>query len=117
MISTLDRGASLVADDRVVIWTPGGDLYGRAPDTRHGLIEARGLDVLPHPTVGFAQIGISVHCESPDREIERIHLGETETIGGVEVPLLHVRAFEASAPAKLFAALRRLGREAAKAQL
>jgi serine kinase of HPr protein (carbohydrate metabolism regulator) len=117
MIRTLDRGASLVADDRVVVWTSGGALYGRAPDTLQGLIEARGLDVLPHPTVGFAEIRISVRCEPAEGEIERVHLGETETIAGVVTPLLRVRAFEASAPAKLYAALRRLGRETAKAQL
>jgi serine kinase of HPr protein (carbohydrate metabolism regulator) len=117
MLRGLDRGGALVADDRVLVWASGGRLYGRAPDTLRGLIEARGIDVLPCPTVAFCEITLSVHCAPANREIERVHHGESEMIAGVEMPLLHLRALEASAPAKLFISMRRLGREAAKAYL
>ena len=112
MLRGIDRGGSLVADDRVLVWASGGRLYGRAPDPLKGLIEARGLDVLPMPTVAFAEIAISVHCVPLGAEIERVHLGETETIAGVEIPMLRLRALEPSAPAKLVLAMRTLAREA-----
>ena len=113
MLRALDRGASLVSDDRVLVWASGGRLYGRAPDPLKGLIEARGLDVLPMPQVAFAEIAISVHCVPLNAEIERIHAGETETIAGIEIPKLRLRALEPSAPAKLALAVRTLVREAA----
>ena len=31
-LRALDAGFRLVADDRVVVWTSGGRLFGRAPD-------------------------------------------------------------------------------------
>ncbi len=112
MLRGIDRGGSLVADDRVLVWASGGRLYGRAPDTLKGLIEARGLDVLPMPTVPFAEIAISVHCVPLGAEIERVHGHQTETIAGVEIPMLRLRALEPSAPAKLVLAMRTLAREA-----
>ena len=112
MLRGIDRGASLVADDRVLVWSSGGRLYGRAPDTLKGLIEARGLDVLPMPTVAFAEIAMSIHCVPLDAEVERVHAVQTETIAGFEIPMLRIRALEPSAPAKVALAMRTLTRVA-----
>ena len=100
-LRALDQGFRLVADDRVLLWSRDGRLFGRAPDTLHGLIEVRGLDVLAVEPVPFCEIGLVARPGSP----ERIPDPATETILGVETPLLAVDPFESSAPAKLSRAL------------
>jgi serine kinase of HPr protein (carbohydrate metabolism regulator) len=112
MLRGIDRGASLVADDRVLVWASGGRLYGRAPDPLKGLIEARGIDVLPMPTVDFTEIFLSVHCVPLGADVERIQGEACETLAGLEIPMLRLRALEPSAPAKLAHAMRVLAREA-----
>ena len=108
----LDQGFRLVADDRVLVWASGGRLYGRAPDPLKGLIEARGIDVLPMPTVDFTEIFLSVHCVPLGADVERIQGEACETLAGLEIPMLRLRALEPSAPAKLAHAMRVLAREA-----
>ena len=90
-----------MADDRVLVWTDGGRLYGRAPDTLRGLIEARGVDVLAVEPLPFCEIGLFARLETP----ERIPEPATETIIGIAIPRLAVAPFETSAPAKLSRAM------------
>ena len=56
-LRALDRGFRLVADDRVLVWAADGRVFGRAPAPLRGLIEARGLGVIPVEPVAFAEIG------------------------------------------------------------
>ena len=97
----LDLGFRLVADDRVVLWASGGRLWGRAPQTLAGLIEARGLDVVPEAALPFCEVALVVEPGAPERlpEPRRVHRL------GVELPGLVVPYREASAPAKLGRAL------------
>jgi len=96
-LRALDQGFRLVADDRVLVWTDGGRLYGRAPDTLAGLIEVRGVDVLRVQPVAFCEIVLVARLQTP----ERIPDFATETILGAPMPLVEVAPFEPSAPAKL----------------
>lgn len=96
-LRALDHGFRLVADDRVEVWTDAGRLFGRSPDALQGLIEARGLGVLPVPAVEFCQIVLRVRAGTP----ERMPGLATETILGVAVPLLVLNLLESSTPAKL----------------
>jgi serine kinase of HPr protein (carbohydrate metabolism regulator) len=100
-LRALDQGFRLVADDRVLVWTSQGGLYGRAPATLSGLIEVRGVDVLAVEPLALSEIALVVRLGTP----ERIPEPATETILGVAVPLLAVDPFESSAPAKLSRAL------------
>jgi len=100
-LRALDQGFRLVADDRVLVWADGGRLYGRAPDTLSGLIEARGVDVLKVQPVAFCEIVLLARLQSP----ERIPDPATETILGLSTPLVEVAPFETSAPAKLSRAM------------
>jgi len=100
-LRALDQGFRLVADDRVLVWADGGRLYGRAPDTLSGLIEARGVDVLKVQPVAFCEIILLARLQSP----ERIPDPATETILGLSAPLVEVAPFETSAPAKLSRAM------------
>jgi serine kinase of HPr protein (carbohydrate metabolism regulator) len=107
-LRALDDGWTLVADDRVLLWISAGRLFGRAPDTLTGLIEARGLGVLPSPGRDFVGVDLVVHC-APAPELDRMPEPRTEALLGVGVPTIRLAALEASAPAKLGRALSHLG--------
>jgi serine kinase of HPr protein (carbohydrate metabolism regulator) len=96
-LRALDQGFRLVADDRVLLWVAAGRLYGRAPAPLAGLMEVRGVDVLPVAAVAFCEVGLKVRLGPA----ERIPEPATETILGVAVPLLAADPFQLSAPAKL----------------
>jgi serine kinase of HPr protein (carbohydrate metabolism regulator) len=100
-------GFSLVADDRVLVWASGGRLYGRAPDALHGLVEARGIGVLPTPARAFAAIDLAVECVAGP--VERLPEPAQTTHLGHDLPLVRLVATEASAPAKIGRALMALG--------
>lgn len=104
----LDEGFRLVADDRVLIWACGGELYGRAPETLLGRMEARGLGVLAEPALGFCRIVLSVQCGAPER-LPEPSLGEFHEL---KLPQMTLAALESSAPAKLRRAMQHLGRGA-----
>jgi serine kinase of HPr protein (carbohydrate metabolism regulator) len=97
----MEAGLQLVADDRVLLWRSQGRLYGRAPEPLHGLIEVRGLDVIPVPALAFAEVVLAVGPGAPER------LPEPQSVErlGVSLPQLILSYGEASAPAKLGRAL------------
>ena len=105
----LNLGFALVADDRTELWTCRGALYGAAPAPIAGLIEGRGLGILPVPARTLAQIRLLVVCQPPHEPIERLPEPEARTLQGVEAPCLRLHALEASAPVKLRWALSHVG--------
>jgi serine kinase of HPr protein (carbohydrate metabolism regulator) len=100
-LRALDAGFRLVADDRTLLWTEGGRLWGRAPGPLHGLIEMRGLDVVRVAALGFAEVALIAELGTP----ERIPDPDVAEVLGVAVPRLVASAFQASAPAKLSRAI------------
>ena len=100
-LRALDHGFSLVADDRVSLWLSEGALFGRAPDALNGLLEVRGLQVIPVPALPLAQVALVARCGTPDRIPEP----QFAEILGVPVPRIDIDPREASAPAKLSRAL------------
>ena len=106
-LRAVDDGFRLVADDRVLVWESGGRLFGRAPDSLFGLIEARGVGVVRERAIPLAPIVLVVRCGEP----ERIPDPEVASYAGVDVPRLAIQPLDASAPAKLRRALSHLGAE------
>ncbi len=109
MLRAIAWGFRLVADDRTVVWSSGGRVYGRAPDRLSGLIELRGVGIVPEPALPLAEVALTVHCDATGGP-ERMPDAEWDGVAGVRVPLLRLQPLEASAPAKLGRALNRLGR-------
>jgi serine kinase of HPr protein (carbohydrate metabolism regulator) len=107
-LRALDAGWVLVADDRTLIWSCDGRLYGRAADALRDLMEIRGLGVMPIPTRPFVEISLIAACVEP-ADVERAPEGEAETLLGVRLPCIRLAGLEASAPAKLGRALSYLG--------
>jgi len=102
-LRALGEGLRLVADDRTLLWSSQGRLFGRAPASLAGLIEIRGLGVLPEVALGLCEVVLLVRCGAP----ERLPDPEVEEILGVRLPRITLSACEASAPAKLRRALAR----------
>jgi serine kinase of HPr protein (carbohydrate metabolism regulator) len=100
-------GFRLVADDRTLLWTSGGGLFGRAPDALSGLLEVRGLGIVAEAALPFARIALVVRCAEL---AERLPDPQVVARLGLEVPVLDIRPLEASAPLKLLRALYHLGR-------
>ena len=108
-LRALHLGFRLVADDRTLLWTSGGRLFGACPPAIAGLIEARGVGVTPAATRALAEIRLIVRCLAPGATVERMPPPACETLLGVALPTLDLRPLEGSAPMKLLHALSLLG--------
>jgi hypothetical protein len=100
-LRALTQGFALVADDRVSLWLSGGRLFGRAPDVLGGLLEVRGLQVIPAPALPLAEVALVARCGAA----ERIPAPQFAEVLGIPTPLIEIDPHEASAPAKLRRAL------------
>lgn len=104
----VDAGARLVADDVVDLTPDGrGGLSARCPQALSGLMEVRGLGVLPVPAQETAPVVLIVDLGG---EGERLPLPAHEMVAGVALPRLSLNAFHASTPAKLRLAVAALAR-------
>lgn len=101
----LEAGFRLVADDRTLVWMSEGRVFGRAPEPLFGLIEARGLGVLPEPALAFCEVVLVAVCGPTERWPEA---QAAERAGG-QMPLIALSPLESSAPAKLRRAIEHLG--------
>lgn len=85
----IDRGAMLVADDRVCLSASDGVLHAAPPPVLAGLIELRGLGILRLPYAPAAAIRLVLDL---DESAERMPETVEEAILGARVP---VRRFDA----------------------
>lgn len=100
----IDAGARLVADDWAEASVRGGRVRLAAPDTIAGLIEVRGVGVIETTALADAPLALVVDLVGSSA-VERMPASATADIAGVAVPSIRVAPFEASAVAKVRAAL------------
>ncbi len=104
----IDGGARLVADDQTELRCVDGVLRACAPESLAGKIEVRGMGILDLPYLDV--VSLLLVCDLvAAAQIERHPDPQFVRIGDVELLLLTLAPFEASAPVKL-----RLGVEAAR---
>jgi HPr kinase/phosphorylase len=108
----IDAGARLVADDRTDLHRDGARLIASAPATIAGRIEVRGLGIVPVAHVARTLIALAVDLVAPDR-VERMPAAQSRGWLGIDVPLVALNPFEASAAAKV----RLAAREATRGRL
>jgi serine kinase of HPr protein (carbohydrate metabolism regulator) len=108
-IRMMVSGFRLVADDRVLVWTSGGRLFGKSTEPLSGLLEARGVGVIPAAPLEFCEIALLVLCRREPAEVERMPEAAPTDILGVALPQIELWPFEAAGPAKLRRALEHLG--------
>jgi serine kinase of HPr protein (carbohydrate metabolism regulator) len=105
----VEGGGRLVADDQTALVRQGRGLVASPPGTLAGLLEVRGVGIVKLGRAGLlarAAIALLVDLVPPDR-IERLPDPARETLLGVDLPVVALSPFEASAPAKLRLALAR----------
>jgi serine kinase of HPr protein (carbohydrate metabolism regulator) len=116
-LRALQVGFRLVSDDRTCLFTSSGRLFGSAPPALSGMIEARGLGVLPESALRAAEVGLVIRCVSAPEDVDRMPEIGLQTRAGVGVPSMDLWALEPSAPAKLRRAIQWLGGREARAYL
>ena len=103
----LDRGFTLVSDDRTVVRKEGEKLVASAPATIKGKLEIRGIGIVDMDSIDDVPVALVVELTAdlqrmPDDSQERFIMGSV-------IPLVNIDALTASAPSKVAIALDRLG--------
>lgn len=96
----IDGGALLIADDRVELEEKDGRVHARAPRELAGLLEVRGVGILPVPHAADAPLALVADLVGSG-EADRLPEPQTVLLCGLPVPRVAIAPFEASAPAKL----------------
>lgn len=102
----IDRGATLIADDRVTLSAKNGKLWASAPATLQGQMELRSLGIVDMPFIDKAPVALVVKL---DDNPPRYPLDEPKCEReGIKIPCFRLSAKEVSAPAKIELALQRV---------
>lgn len=102
----IDRGASLVSDDQTLLKRHNDQLLAAPPATIQGKIEVRGIGIISMTCLENVPVALAVALEG---NVERFPLAEEQImLAGIEMPLLRLAPFEASAPIKVELAMKRL---------
>ncbi len=115
----IEAGAALVADDQVVLEVIDGKIRAAAPDALANLLEVRGVGIIEQPT-SPARLMLLVDLVAPDL-VPRLPEPQTEAVEvagegtrkgqrSVDLPVMVLAPFEASAPAKVRQAIAMLNR-------
>ncbi|NQV84074.1 MAG: hypothetical protein HQ494_09665 [Rhodospirillales bacterium] len=101
----IDAGGQLVADDRTDLSLSGETVHASAPENLVGLMEVRGIGIVTVPAVPVSPLALVVELIRAE-DVERLPEPQTTNVLGVALPLVRLAPFEASAPAKVRAALK-----------
>lgn len=104
----IDDGARLVADDRAELTLVGGQVIASAPPVLKGRIEVRGLGIIAVDALAETPLKLVVDLVAPTA-VERLPEPATADVIGIRLPVVRLAPFEASAPAKVRAALKAAG--------
>lgn len=86
-LQLMAMGAMLVADDRTALTVRDDLLIASPPPAIEGLIEARGIGILPVPFQAEVAVGLCVDMSRT--EIERMPQRKTITLLDISMPSLH----------------------------
>ena len=100
----IDRGARLVADDRVDLLVSDNSVIARAPETLAGLLEIRGLGILRVPVLEATVVRVVVDLVNQEN-VPRLPNHRMTGLIGIDVPTVTLDPFEASAVTKVRLAL------------
>ncbi|CAA7611945.1 conserved hypothetical protein [Candidatus Terasakiella magnetica] len=101
----IEDGAVLVADDQTALTREDAVLVARPPAAISGLLEVRGLGLVRLPYLSAAPLVLVIDLVAPGA-VERLPEAARAAYLELEVPLLALAPFEASAAAKVRLAMR-----------
>jgi serine kinase of HPr protein (carbohydrate metabolism regulator) len=101
----IEGGATLVADDQVVVEAVGDVLRASAPPELRGRLEVRGLGIVACEGPDAVPVALIVDLVPPEA-VDRLPDPAVEAVEGVELARVALAAFEASAAAKVRLAVR-----------
>jgi serine kinase of HPr protein (carbohydrate metabolism regulator) len=103
----IDRGFTLVSDDRTIVRREGDRLVASCPATIAGKLEIRGIGIVDMPHEDGVAVALLVELKG---EVPRFPEDHNERrLLGTAVPVVTMDATTASATAKVAVALERLG--------
>jgi serine kinase of HPr protein (carbohydrate metabolism regulator) len=103
----IDRGARLVADDRVDLAREDASVMLSAPPRLAGLLEIRGVGIVRVDPLADVPLALAVRLV-PRQSVERLPEDATHEFLGLAVPSIALDPFELSAPIKVKWALARV---------
>ena len=98
-----DYKATLIGDDRIDIIAKGNNIIASAPKNLSGLLEVRGIGIIKVKTKKKNKIDLAVFLTQD--KIERMPEPLYYELLDKKIPLININPFEASATAKILAAL------------
>lgn len=98
-----DYKATLIGDDRIDIIAKGNNIIASAPKNLSGLLEVRGVGIIKVKTKKKNKIDLAVFLTQD--KIERMPEPLYYELLDKKIPLININPFEASATAKILAAL------------
>lgn len=102
----IDRGATLVADDRTIVTREGAHAIATSPATIAGRIEVRGIGIVAINSVDYVSLALVVTLS---RDIERMPVTARRDVAGIPLRVIRLDPREPSAPIKCEIALREFG--------
>ena len=96
----MDRGATLVADDRVEVLREGDALWACSVPALAGRIELRGVGILQRPYCARAKLALAVRLVAREA-VERMPEPEFFDCEALRLPLVSLHAFDHSTPIKI----------------
>ena len=98
----MDKGAKLVADDRVELYKKNGKLYGKAPKNLFKKIEIRNVGIaILDDAIECAEIALCVELYTNKDNLERLPNDEHVDFLGIKIPKLSLHPFEMSTTNKI----------------
>jgi HPr kinase/phosphorylase len=97
----------LVADDQVLLARENGTIAGSAPATLAGLLEVRGVGIVPVPHLASAPIRLVIDLV-PFADVERLPGASVTEVLGVKISNFRLTSFAVSTPEKLELLLRQV---------
>ncbi|WGF89810.1 HPr kinase/phosphorylase [Marinivivus vitaminiproducens] len=100
----IDAGASLVADDQVVLDHEDGAVSARSPAPLAGLLEVRALGIFRFTHREAVQVRLIVDLVQ-EGDLERLPEARSATVLGIDLPLIRIDGRTASATTRVRCAL------------
>lgn len=96
-LALVEQGWRLVADDRVIVWRSAHRVWGRAPSSLAGLVEARGLGIAAIPALPWCEVALVADLSAAAApSAERLPEAALAEIAGMSLPR-HTLAADAPA--------------------